>query len=445
MSHQPKTYFTRKRRRDEDNENPVKQTKIVTIESITFKTKLTDVNDDCLEKVFMYLSLDDLLNIAHTNKKLKTAADMVFANKFGKESFSFTIETSHQNKILRTQPDNIWINDLKTSLRLLRCYGHLISDLSISYNENFRTAPIKVLHYTNIYCSETLKSIGFCNLFNYVFEISMKKPFLKIEKVYFSWCVLRKKISNFNKWFPAMRCLSLSYGRLTDPSSIETHFPQLERLHISNEFKGKSLKPENVIAVFRLNPQLRQTSLDGLHFSKHLQSISQYLPALEHLTIDNYSKNSFSPANFKSVKSLNIYFIYNPNDQVLLPLINLSFEQLDKVEMNLEEYEIIDEAFDFFKKHQSITKLTLNSGADTVINKERLIRIATILPLLNEIIFKDELTADEAIHFLDEFKLVNQFTFYISDPDQFDNLKIKLGDEWQTSKNNSRIELKRNT
>lgn len=449
MSHQQMEYFTRKRRREEDNENPMKQTKIATepnIGSITFNTKLTDINDDCLEKVFLHLSFDDLLNVAHINKKLKTAADMVFAQKFGKKRFYFNINTSHRNEILGIQYDDIWINDLKTSLQLLRCYGHLISDLSISYDEKFRTAPIKVLHYTNFYCSETLKSIGFFNLFNYVFETSMKKPFLKIKKVFFSWCVLGKKISNLNKWFPAMQCLSLYYGRLTDPSSIEILFPQLEELYIPNEFNGKHFSPENVMAAFRSNPQLRKTSLNGLHFLKHLQGVSQFLPALEHLTIDNYSKNSFSPANFKSVKSLNICFIYNPNDQVLLPRINLSFDQLEEVEMHLEEYEIIDEAFEFFKKHQSITKLTLYSGADTVIiNKERLMRIAITLPLLNEFNFMDELSADHVIYFLDEFKLVSQFSFYISDPDEFDHLKIKLGDEWQTSKNNSRIGLKRRT
>lgn len=449
MSYQPKEYFTRKRRRDEDNENSMKQTKIATepnIGTITFKTKLTDVNDDCLEKVFSHLSFDDLLNIAHTNKKLKTAADMVFARKFGKKRFYFKIDTSHRNEILRTQYDDIWINDLKTSLQLLRCYGHLISDLSIAYDEKFRTAPIKVLHYTNIYGSETLKSIGFFNLFNYVFETSMKRPFLKIKKVFFSWCVLGKKISIFNKWFPAMQCLSLCYGRLTDPSSIETNFPQLEQLYIPNEFKGNNFSSENVMAAFRSNPQLRQTSLDGLHFLKHLQGVSQYLPALKHLTINNYSKVSFSPANFKSVKSLNIYFIYNPDDQVLLPRINLSFDQLEEVEMHLEEYEIIDEAFEFFKKHQSITKLTLYSCADTVIiNKDRLMRIGTILPLLNEFNFMGELSADDVIHFLEEFKLVNQFCFFISDSDEFDHLKLKLGDEWETSIRNSRVKLERRT
>lgn len=48
----------------------------------TTEKKLTDLNVDCLEQVFLYLSLKDLLNIVHANKQLKPAAELVFARKF---------------------------------------------------------------------------------------------------------------------------------------------------------------------------------------------------------------------------------------------------------------------------------------------------------------------------------------------------------------------------
>lgn len=102
MSHQPKVYFTRKRRRDEENEKQLNQQKsestsmaVIETESITFQTKLTDINDDCLEKVFMHLSLDVLLNILHTNTQLKPAADMAFAQKFAKQDIIFNIVSKH--------------------------------------------------------------------------------------------------------------------------------------------------------------------------------------------------------------------------------------------------------------------------------------------------------------------------------------------------------------
>lgn len=357
MSDQPK-----KRHRDEEGVNQPKQIKTVNvpnIEPITqFRTKLTDVNDDCLEKVFMHLSLKDLLNIAHTNKKLKTAADMVFAHKFGKKWVNFKINTFRQNAIIETGWTGWQFTDiyyLKTALRLLRCYGHLISNLSITFCKPFRTALVKVLHYTNLYCFETLKSIRFSDLGNHIFQTSMEKSFLKVEVVECNQCVFREKIMKLNTWFPAMRRLELSCCSIADPTSIVNLFSLLEELNIFH--CESSFTPENVMTAFRLNPQLRQNNLDATYFSEHLQMKgSQLLPVLENLMIRKYS---FSPAHFKSFRRLNIDFSQIHNGQSTLPRINMSFDQFEEVEMDLYEYKIIDEAFDFFKKYPSITELTL--------------------------------------------------------------------------------------
>lgn len=51
--------------------------------------KLTNLIDDCLEHIFMFLDVDDMLSIADTSKQLKTAADTVFARKFGKKNSLF--------------------------------------------------------------------------------------------------------------------------------------------------------------------------------------------------------------------------------------------------------------------------------------------------------------------------------------------------------------------
>lgn len=45
---------------------------------------LTTINDDCKELIFEHLEWSDLLNIAETNKKLYSAACIVFKRKYGK-------------------------------------------------------------------------------------------------------------------------------------------------------------------------------------------------------------------------------------------------------------------------------------------------------------------------------------------------------------------------
>lgn len=94
MSHQPKVHFTRKRRGEEEMELERLQ------QNEEFQTKITDVNNDCLEKIFLFLDFDEFINIAHTNKqlKMKTAADMAFAPKFAKKKLCLEIKFKYRGQ-----------------------------------------------------------------------------------------------------------------------------------------------------------------------------------------------------------------------------------------------------------------------------------------------------------------------------------------------------------
>lgn len=454
MSHQSKVYFTRKRRRDEDYEEQLHQQKSETTSMAvtetapnSFQTKLTDINDDCLEKVFMHLSLNDLLNIAHTNTHLKSAADMVFARKFGKKGYRLYITTLHRNERVQTNGYDIRINDLKTALRLLRCYGHLILDLSITHYtaSSIRTAPIKVLHYTSQYCSNSLKKITLHGICKYMSETSMVKPLLKIETITFDCCFLGKRMSQFNTWFPAMRCLTLNKNHLTDRSSLETHFSHLEHLYIGY-ISDKHFIPGNVTAMFQLNPQLQRLFLYDLKSPAHLRSASRYLPVLEHLTIHGYSKDFYtdSEIHFKSVRKLEIRFFCMNNEE--LSSMNFLFDQLEEVDMYFAHCHRIAAAVEFLKKHQSINKLkfTASFSNSPDINKSNMMRIVTALPLLNDFIFIGAyFSVEEIIHFLAEFHLLDHFCFCISNSNDFDRLKTQLGDKWESLIKHGRVELKR--
>lgn len=179
----------------------------------------------------MYLGLKDFINIAHVCKGLKTAADEAFRRKFGKEQFSLSksISSSSQNEMVITDRV-IEIYDLKTSLPMLRCYGHLLSNLVIYCcigSDSMIKAMNKVFQYTNKYCYKSLKMIT-CTGFEPAFDASMKKPFLKVDTVFIDRCELGQKMSTFNKWFPAMRILNMYYSKLFHGNCVEQHFPHLE-------------------------------------------------------------------------------------------------------------------------------------------------------------------------------------------------------------------------
>lgn len=422
MSQQPKVYFTRKRRRDMEEEEQRKQKKNeaaieskTATEPSTFQTKLTDVNDDCLEKIFMHFDLDDFLNIAHANKELKTGADLAFSRKFGKTQFVINNRT------------------LKTSFRLLRCYGDFVSDLQIS-DLLFQRRLVKVLGYTNQYCVKSLKEISFFKLPEDVLEMSMEKPLPKLETIRFSCCRLGNEIPKFHTWFPAMRSLTFNQCHLTDRTAIETHFPQLEEIYIDT--RGSSNNDptaDNVKMLLQLNLQLRCITLHDL---EHLQGVSQHLPLLEKLTIwGSVFGDDSDEIRFKSVKKLNWYFF-------IFPRVNLIFDQLEEFSMLSHLFQITDDAVQFFEKHQSIRKLKLVAYNDR--NKENMMKIVAHLPLLTYFTYKGhEFSAEETVRFLVKFKSLDHFRFRITDPAEFQRLKTMLGDKWLATESCEWVNLKR--
>lgn len=146
---------TKKAKRDKiSEENHSKLQKIETAEELP-STKLTDVNNDCLEAVFKHLCINDLLNIAHTSKQLKPAADLAFTSKFGNKTFGLSKGTWTPTAYVETK------GEVLKFLRLLRCFGHLISTLEfrrfIFYDQYLQYLG----SYISEYCTHSVRNIEF--------------------------------------------------------------------------------------------------------------------------------------------------------------------------------------------------------------------------------------------------------------------------------------------
>lgn len=68
-----------------NEENQPKRVRIEDNEDSKEPTKMADINTDCLEKIFMELELDDLLNISDTCQQFKATANFVFNVRFAKK------------------------------------------------------------------------------------------------------------------------------------------------------------------------------------------------------------------------------------------------------------------------------------------------------------------------------------------------------------------------
>lgn len=203
------------------DEQPVKQTKII------------DLSDDCLVNIFNHLNLMDLFNVAVSNEYLRPAANEVYKRKFSTNRsiiFEFNDRPNIRSKIrfrrmgssspLEVEPSLVFdarsvrINELKKSLQYLRCFGALISAISIDYRYVSYSKRYQHVHdYIEMYCTESLIRVGF----NHISKNSMppfKTPFNNVTSVSVTHADLRNRLPSFVDCFPNLNRFGVYNVRL---------------------------------------------------------------------------------------------------------------------------------------------------------------------------------------------------------------------------------------
>ena len=207
--------------------------------------KIIDLNDDCLTKIFGYLNLRSLLNVANANEWLRPAAADVYKRKFGTKTVQLSIHDNRpktrssvhndcpvQCAVPKEYKHSIEMNSSLLCFQYIRCFGSSISDLTIDYNESKPKLIEHLHHYINEYCAESLIEIGFRSKPNHSIE-QFVKPFVNIENVNVDGGNFGKQLLSFIKWFPRMRYLEFRNVQVNHHFSA-IHFQHLEHLTIDD-------------------------------------------------------------------------------------------------------------------------------------------------------------------------------------------------------------------
>lgn len=176
------------------------------------RLKLTDLNIDCLEHVFRYLNLSELIAVADANQRLNIAAKLIFLRKYSGKTVEFQGIHLSRNRRIKFEKDNfgnIHIGDLRTCLTYLRCFGHLIAHVTFRFatGRNNLEHELRVIDYINEYCSGSLTEIGIKSG-PIGWEEHFKKSFFKIGDVNLDRCQLGAEEA-INRIFPRMQRLVL--------------------------------------------------------------------------------------------------------------------------------------------------------------------------------------------------------------------------------------------
>lgn len=366
--------------------------------------KITDINIDCLEKICKYLSFEDLLNVADANKQLKMAADLVYNLKYvNKRTHIQSLRKYPHVWPSSTNKKNIFICALKTAFQTLRCFGHLTSKLHIcplnkitnaGEVENFRTNFKNLMVYAGEYCSDCLNEIEIIVKFNGALD-HLEKPFLNVKKVYL-WG-FGPATSLLNKLFPKMEYLKISYNRCviqngqctaTDFGNIEKYFPYLDQMDI----------------------------------------VTNYGPHRYLLSTHSARYEVFDEVVLKNSKSFGNY-------RKELPDLKLAFHHLEDICLNMH-FDDDENFYSFFRKYPSISKLTLTlmpHQRHKISEKDvNMLKLANALPSLKQIDFHCcKFTPTGAIEWMNQFKSLEKFDFYVELHSDFIDLITKQGNYWQ--------------
>ncbi|XP_031630484.1 uncharacterized protein LOC116345349 [Contarinia nasturtii] len=439
--------------------------------------KITDMTSECIGKCLNYLSFDDLLRAAISNKKLNNAANLIYEQKYRSKRVEMHILSRLHSNYFMTE-NRFCFYSLRTSFQFLFCFGRQVNEIHISYipryvipgengvqNENNVELTHRAIDYANDYCAESLRTIKFTRIQDA--SRYMKRPFINLENLEFYDCNFTDLVEYnlLNALFPKVQKLVLKTinKNLDQPCTlkfIEGRFAHLKSLHIESNSYSKfhhadeyCILKGNLVTAFRLNPQLKELDLDlfvNCHVfqSNDVLLVINYLQNLDSLSLaidDTFCSlldSSVPPLMyFRNLKKFSLNMQLSTESRA----IQFTSHQLDTFELHgvdrFTNYE-----YEFLEKHPTITKLILRGGHFERLN---LSRIAAALPILEQLMIFDhfKLKIEEIVPHWSKFQSLKLLCFFHTKIVKDSDLKPLLINGWHgrfcNSPNKFQIILKR--
>lgn len=207
---------------------------------------------------------------------------------------------NHVTKILQ-------IEDVRMTLQILRCFGHMITKISLQFDFHEDQVPYKghlyILNYMNEYCTDSLIKLSMHTVCAHI--DSLKKPFLNVEEIEITTFAY---VHRFNKLFPRVRRLIFQWiGNVTP--CLSKYFPHLKHVEMILGICSDKTDRAGFAGLLRSNPQLRSLIYIDNN-PRFIVSMQKYLQSIEilHLKIENCLKKNAS--NNTSTECIRIKTIF---------------------------------------------------------------------------------------------------------------------------------------
>lgn len=304
---------------------------------------IAHLNNDCLEKVFSYLNLTDLTNVAESNVHLAISASNLFSIKYKEIAF---------NCFDNTMSD-------ETFLLILQHFGESILKLRVEFcGDSKRNIPILEAIIKN--CAASIREIAFGYIRN---GMVVDRIFPKLEKLELFDSALSgvdSSIIELGKWFPALHTLKVVNVALFWRKFVVEQYPTLENFGYFAFPASNTMEDSISLAQFlQLNPQLKSLGMDeinGLSIEDFDQHAPAQLPNIECLDVVAPHPFPMSSIEFPSLRNLRLSF-YN----ISINHLSDTFDRLPKsIEvLELQTSALSSSGFNYILSCQNLAKLKL--------------------------------------------------------------------------------------
>lgn len=282
-------------------------------------TKITDVNVDCLERIFEHLDVTALNNVADAHPNFITAARLIFQ----REHSSKTLRIFHSTHMISLYEEHETAGHIvnATATSFLQNFGDLVRKLRLDYSQN--VLLIDDRHHWRAtervifeHCTKTLTSIELINCRGNVLE-EICQPFEKVNKVYVYDITAKSTTTNLSKWFPNTRRLELQCGAVSMPNYAKGEFRVLDKLRllVLNLFHNYRRDETNIREFLRTNHHITNISIESkfvtwlksdLDFLSFINKTMTQLQKLRWVHMKLHEVKKPKRIHFKHVESLEL-------------------------------------------------------------------------------------------------------------------------------------------
>lgn len=316
------------------------------------KTRLQDLNEDCLIMIFKNLSEFDLVNIVEYDDHFQSAALEVFRKNFARRR----VEISNERDTV-----NLFV-------KLIKYFGNQIHELVVHYSEDYHRFDKLIDDAICLYCGETLREIVFMGTDRCAL-IDITEPFKNVSTVSFIGGRPCDLISEFDKWFPmahTLKLILLNYGKHI--IKLNRQCPALQNIEYAKYFDNQNHQNSDTLinSIMNMNPQLRTLRIELHLTNKHALAI--YLVDLRTILAGSRLTNLWNlhfvfeyegyiiapPFHFESLKNLTISL----TNSMMLKHLPWKTDSLDSFKLNVCLLE--QGSVEFITNNRNVKMLELN-------------------------------------------------------------------------------------